>query len=87
MLLYFQNYVTLHYAIWPDILLTFPAEFLLLNKEGTDLGDWRDMQQAMSLQEPLAVMRTAPMMQKILDYMEQLGWEPYEVSAAHNHMK
>ena len=55
------------------------AEFLLLDKEGKKLGDWKDTQQPMSLQEPLAVMRTAPVLQKILDYMEQLGWEPYEV--------
>ena len=50
-----------------------------MNKEGNDLGDWRDKQQPMSLQDPLAVMRTAPVMQRVLDYMEQLGWDPYEV--------
>ena len=50
-----------------------------MNKEGTEFGDWLDAQQPMSLQDPLATMRMAPIMMKICDVMEQLGWEPYEV--------
>ena len=39
-----------------------------------------DTQQPMSLQEPLATMRNAPIIMKVCEVMEQLGWKPYEVS-------
>lgn len=54
-------------------------EFLLLDKDGHSFGDFRDAQQPMSLQEPLATMRNAPIIMKMCDVMEQLGWKPYEV--------
>lgn len=55
------------------------AEFTILNKDGSALGDTLDVQQPMSLQEPTAIMRNAPIITKIYDVMEELGWEPYEV--------
>ena len=61
------------------MLSLFVAEFTLLNKDGSAVGDPLDFQQPMSLQEPTAMMRNAPIIMKIYDVMEKLGWEPYEV--------
>ena len=61
-------------------MYSFSAEFLLLDKDGSTFGDFRDTQQPMSLQEPLATMRNAPIIMKVCEVMEQLGWKPYEVS-------
>jgi hypothetical protein len=55
------------------------AEFTLLNKDGTSLGDQFDVEQPMSLQEPLALLRNSPFLMKVYDVMETLGWEPYQV--------
>jgi len=55
------------------------AEFTLLNKDGTALGDKFDVEQPMSLQEPLALLRNSPFLMKVYDVMETLGWEPYQV--------
>jgi hypothetical protein len=57
----------------------FTAEFTLLNKDGSSLGDQFDVQQPMSLQEPLAILRNSPFLMKVYDVMETLGWEPYQV--------
>ena len=56
---------------------------MILTKDGRQLGDANDVRQPMSLQEPLAVMRTSPLMTRISETMEQLGWDPYEVRLAH----
>ena len=56
------------------------AEFSLLSKDGSSLGDALDIEQPMSLQEPLAILRNSNLMMKIYDVMETLGWEPYQVS-------
>ena len=55
------------------------AEFLILDKDGENFGDSGDVRQPMSLQDPHATMRNAPIIMKVCDVMEQLGWKPYEV--------
>jgi hypothetical protein len=64
------------------ILSDILAEFSLLNKDGTALGDQFDIEQPMSLQEPLAIMRNSPFLMKVYDVMETIGWEPYQVSVS-----
>lgn|SRR6218665_1872041 len=61
------------------LVSVFLAEFTLLNKDGSAVGDALDAQQPMSLQEPLAIMRNSDVIMKIYDVMEKLNWEPYEV--------
>ena len=63
------------------------AEFMIINKEGTGLGDPEDGRQPMCLQEPLATMRMAPIITKISDVMEKLGWGPYEVSPSASNLQ
>jgi hypothetical protein len=60
-------------------LFLHAAEFLILEKDGSDLADANDVQQPMCLQCPLATLRMSPVLIKIFDVMEQLGWGPYEV--------
>ncbi|ELU01167.1 hypothetical protein CAPTEDRAFT_219713 [Capitella teleta] len=54
-------------------------EFTIMSRDGSSLGDDLDEQQPMSLQCPLATMRMSPILMKIYEVMEKLGWGPYEV--------
>ncbi|ELU12669.1 hypothetical protein CAPTEDRAFT_195430 [Capitella teleta] len=53
-------------------------EFTIMSRDGSSLGDDLDEQQPMSLQCPLATMRMSPILMKIYEVMEKLGWGPYE---------
>ena len=53
-------------------------EFILMNKEGTDIADPHD-RQFLSYQEPASLMRRSDFLMEVTDCMDKLGWEPYQV--------
>lgn len=52
---------------------------MLLTKDGKELCDKADIQQPMSLQDPLSTLRHSDFLTQLSDCMEQIGWNPYEI--------
>ena len=62
----------------PAVLYHVPAEFVLLHKDKHE--PLIREEELVKYQDPVNTLLRKKFLTRILDYMDQLGWEPYQVT-------